>query len=260
MFTIDNETKKLKAREQYVVKANELIQKTIYSLTLQEQKIILFAISKIKPHDAVDTWYETSVQEICLVCGMRTDDGFYYDAIKSDIEFLTRKRFVTFPDGHDKTMSWLGYADMNPRDGKIRFQFNIFMQPYLFELKERYTQYQLQNVLIFKSVHSIRLYELMKSYYDERKLMRERVVVKIVPLDGLKAAMGVETNYELWADFERYVLRKAVKEINDCAEDMEIYYKGKKEGRKTVAVEFEIRRRSLQGIANARVEKSKRLK
>ena len=36
-------------RNQYVVKSNDLIRKTRYNLTTQQQKIVLFAISKIKP-------------------------------------------------------------------------------------------------------------------------------------------------------------------------------------------------------------------
>ena len=49
--------KTLADREQYVVKANDLIRKTRYSLTAQQQKIILFAISKIKPDDDITTKY-----------------------------------------------------------------------------------------------------------------------------------------------------------------------------------------------------------
>ena len=43
--------KALADRNQYVVKANDLIRKTRYNLTTQQQKIVLFAISKIKPTD-----------------------------------------------------------------------------------------------------------------------------------------------------------------------------------------------------------------
>ena len=40
-----------KAREQLVVKANEVIQKNRYSLNSVEQKIVIYLISKIKPDD-----------------------------------------------------------------------------------------------------------------------------------------------------------------------------------------------------------------
>ena len=38
-------------REYYVVKANDLIRKGRYNLTTQQQKIVLFAISKIRKND-----------------------------------------------------------------------------------------------------------------------------------------------------------------------------------------------------------------
>ena len=44
---IDGKQKR-EAQEMYVVKSNELIQKARYNLTVQQQKLILFAISKIR--------------------------------------------------------------------------------------------------------------------------------------------------------------------------------------------------------------------
>ena len=40
-----------KERDYYVVKANQLITKSRYSLSLQQQKILLYFISQIKPED-----------------------------------------------------------------------------------------------------------------------------------------------------------------------------------------------------------------
>ena len=56
--------KTLADREQYVVKANELIRRTRYTLTAQQQKIVLFAISKIKPEDDIDTEYTFDIEYI----------------------------------------------------------------------------------------------------------------------------------------------------------------------------------------------------
>lgn len=36
--------------------------------------------------------------------------------------------------------------------------------PYLLQLKERFTRYELKNILYFKNKYSIRIYELLKQY------------------------------------------------------------------------------------------------
>ena len=65
---------KEKTRERLVVKKNELIQKTRYALNSNEQKILLYVISKIKPDDKELYEYDFGLQEICDVLGI-TQNG-----------------------------------------------------------------------------------------------------------------------------------------------------------------------------------------
>ena len=53
MGNLEEQLKVSKSRDYQVVKANELIQKTRYSLTVQEQKTLAYVISMIKPTDKV---------------------------------------------------------------------------------------------------------------------------------------------------------------------------------------------------------------
>ena len=139
-------------RQQYVVKANDLIRRTRYSLTTQQQKIVLFAISKIKPMDAPNTQYEISIDELCAACGIDIDNGgYYYKAIKDDLKKLTDRLWVEMPDKSETTVAWISDATIIPLSGTVYIKFHEKMAPYLFELKERYTQYRLEDVLVFKS-------------------------------------------------------------------------------------------------------------
>ena len=72
-------------RSYFVVKDNELITKSRYSLTLQQQKILLYFISRIKPDDDEYTTYELSIKDFSKVCGYVEDSGFYYQTIKTHI-------------------------------------------------------------------------------------------------------------------------------------------------------------------------------
>ena len=69
----DSTEKKKENQRYFVAKANDLIRKTRYNLTTQQQKIVLFAISKIKPNDPPETQYEISIDELCEACGIEID-------------------------------------------------------------------------------------------------------------------------------------------------------------------------------------------
>lgn len=74
------------------------------------------------------------------------------------------------PDGTQKTISWIGDVDITPSNGTVSITFNPNMEPYLFELKNNYTQYKLANALVFRSKHTLRLYEILRSYTTKQAI------------------------------------------------------------------------------------------
>ena len=71
-------------RDRYVVKANELIQKSRFNLTLQQQKIVLYLISQIERNDKEFKLYSFSIQQFCKVCGINYTSGKNYNDLKED--------------------------------------------------------------------------------------------------------------------------------------------------------------------------------
>lgn len=216
-------------REQYVVKANEIIRKTRYNLTAQQQKIVLFAISKIKPGDDIDTEYTFEIKDLANACGMKIEDGGqYYRNIKDDLKKLAAPVWLTMCDENGKIVermiSWINSdAEIVPGDGTVKISFNKHLQPHLFDLKEKYTQYRLQSVLVFRGKYAIRLYEIMRSYTTQNKLDDGRESEVTIPLDELRRMLDTKS-YKNWTDFERFILRVAINEINERAEDIHIDY------------------------------------
>lgn len=258
-------SKTKKDRNQFVVKANDLIRKTRYDLTAQQQKIVLYAISKIRPQDSIETEYEFSIADFCDACGLNMDaGGYYYKAIEDDLQRLTQRTWCRIPLDDDKerltTISWIGDADILPIRGTIKIRFNKNMEPFLFELKNRYTQYRLENVLVLRSKYSIRLYEILRSYTTQKAIDYLEEKTATFTLDELKEVLCVEDAYPRWVDFDRFILRKAVKEINECAEDIHIEYGMVKTGRRATGVSFTISTAKIRQQIDARKEKEKRLK
>ena len=60
-----------------VIKSNKLIQQSRFSLTTQQQKIILFIISQIMPYDEDFKLYEFKVTEFCKLCGIAAQGDMY---------------------------------------------------------------------------------------------------------------------------------------------------------------------------------------
>ena len=68
----------LEIRNRTVVKANDLIQRSRFNLSLQQQKIVLYLISQITPYDEEFKLYEFSITEFCKVCGIDDTSGKNY--------------------------------------------------------------------------------------------------------------------------------------------------------------------------------------
>lgn len=249
------------SRQLYVVKANDLIRKTRYNLTTQQQKILLYAISKIRREDPPETEYEINIDELCEACGINIDQtgGYYYQSIKRDLKTLhDNSMWVKMPDGMEVLVSWIQGAAIVPLCGTVYVSFNRRIAPYLFDLKERYTQYKLENVLVFKGKYTIRLYEILRSYTSQQAINEGREVEVMLSLDELKEKMMCPS-YSRWVDFNRFVLSEAVKEINESNEEMNISYDTYKTGRTITKINFIISSPRVKQMLQARYNKRQRL-
>ena len=247
-------------RQQYVVKANDLIRKTRYSLTTQQQKIILFAISKIRPLDSPNKEYELSIEELCAACGLDIDaGGFYYKSIKDDLRKLTNRLWVKMPDESETTVAWISDATILPLSGRVYIRFHPKMAPFLFELKERYTQYRLEDVLVFRSKYAIRLYEILRSYTTQKAIDKLQEKEVTMTVEELRDILAVDS-YPRWADFDRFVIRKAVDEINNCNGEIHVEYEAYRDGGRTISkVNFIISTAHAKQALRARQNKRERL-
>jgi len=218
-------------RSYQVVKANELIQKSRFTLKVQEQKIILYLISKIKPEDMELKEHSFEIRDFCTICGLDIEGGSTYAYIKQTLKDLRDKSiWITLADGSETTLSWFDYITIKKNTGVVLIKISDRMKPYLIQLKQQYTQYELLYILAMKSQYSLRLYEILKSYENFHK--------KIFEIDDLKKKLSAE-HYTLFADFQRNVIDIAIREINDLS-DINVSYKIIKESRRFTKIEFKI--------------------
>ena len=215
----------------YVVKSNALIQKSRFNLTVQEQKIILYLITKLLPDDDKFKLYEFKIGEFCKICGIDEDNGANYKYIKQTLKSLRDKSiWLDVGDGMEITLAWIDQVVLRKNDGTIQVKINDVMRPYLLQLKEQFTKYEFYYVLAMRSKYSVRLYELLKSYESLGKCRFD--------IDDFKKMVDAQ-NYKRHPDFTRYVLDIAVREINDYG-DLHVTYELEKIGRKFSKIKFRI--------------------
>ena len=225
----------LELRNKTVIKSNDLIQKSRFSLSLQQQKIILCLISQITPYDEEFKLYEFNVVDFCQACGIDCANGKNYRDLKAAIKGIADKSLWITIDGDEETLlRWIEKPYINRNNGIIKLRLDRDMMPFLLQLKQNFTQYELIWTLHFKSKYTIRLYELVKSiHYHELETYQKRYTI-----EELKAILDGE-RYQEYRDFKRRVLAISVREINQYS-DKTVSFEEIKRGRKVVAVEFTI--------------------
>jgi plasmid replication initiation protein len=229
-----------KKREYWVVKGNELIQKSRFELSLTEQKTIAFICSMIKKANSIPYQldYEFNIRDYCKVCGIDYDNGKNYVTIKATLKSLRdRSMWLTLENGSETLVGWLSKVTTNKQSGIVHIRLDEDLAPYLFDLGQKFTQYQLYNILAMKSAFSVRMYELLKSYAYQKN--------KTFDLDELKRLLEVENvkSYVRFPDFRRKVLEKAQEEINELT-DLNISYEPITKGRKVIKIKFRIELKS----------------
>lgn len=217
-----------KSRQQLVVMDNDFIQKSKYNLTANQQKLISYIISRIKPADIELGWFVIDISTFCNICGI--DRKHFYNDFRDMIDNLDNKAIWITTEEKTFKFRWFIETEILHRSGIVRVRLNSNLEKYLLGLDRNFTQFELYNVLPLKSKYSNRLYQLFKSYAFQRR--------KEIELEDLKAILCAE-KYDNFKDFRKRVLEKAVEEINFYT-DIVVSYDTIKKGRKVYSILFHI--------------------
>lgn len=236
----DHDKKFLTIQNSYVVKSNDLIQKSRFKLSLTQQKVVLYLCSQIKPDDEDFHLYTIPIREFCQLCGIDGVGGRQYKAIQATLEQLRQKSYIIRLTEHRSTsVSWVNkwWLDTSAGVQSVQIWLDPDMKPYLLRLKDNYTRYEYAYTLRMTHKATPRLYELLKSYhYDKTKPYDKSFSVD--ELRQILDADGKDT-YKQFRYFRHFVLDPSIQEINEQT-DIVVSVKPKKQGRNIVEVVFHI--------------------
>ena len=219
-------------REELVVQSNDLIRnaRTLrYDLSVSEQKLIIYLISKLCADDTDFKKVKFSISEYCDVCGIQKS-GREYERVKNSIKQLRDKSYWIKNDREEILFAWLDTARIVKYE-TVELVLSEALRPYLLELRKNFTAYQLINVLCLKSKYSIRLYEIFKSYLWLGKWE--------VSIDDFRESIYLKDKYKLFKELKRNVIDPSIREINKYT-DLQIEYEAIKIGRSIEKLQFKI--------------------
>lgn len=211
-----------------VYKDNYLVEAS-YKLSLMEQRIMLFAISRLDPRNPQDK-HSFHVSEL-LEFYPDLEPSSAYRHLREAVYKLSERWVRTEDPEKVREFRWVESRTYFKDEGRIDIIFTKSIMPYLFQLESQFTKYQLENVASFRGTYSIRIYELLTQY----KTLGEREF----SVDELKDLLQVADKYPRFNSFNERVLTPALEEINERS-DLLISVEPKKRGRKVTALTFKI--------------------
>jgi len=210
-----------------VVKSNRLVEAR-QRLSLQEQRIILLLISKIRPEDANFLWYKFQIQDLAKFLGIETSKGIYIYVRKAIRKLM--KRLVTLDrKGENIDLHWIESAAYGEK-GYAKIRINQDLKPYLLNLRAHFTKYYIGYVIHLRSTYSIRVYELLKRFENMGEVSFE--------VERLKHILGVsEDEYKLYGHFKSKVILVSQKELKEKT-DIAFAFEEAKTGKKITGIRF----------------------
>jgi plasmid replication initiation protein len=205
-----------------------------YRFNLQEQKILLQVISKIRMDEKEFSSYFLSWDEL-----KKISNNYLSTTKKIDesCEKLKNKTIKIKKGNVEDNFGFLSGWTTTPGQG-VHFRIDPGMKSMLLDLlnEGNFTLYNLECAMSLNSSHSIRLYEVLKS----QKWKKQPVTLT---LDNIKWSLDIDKDSPTYSDFGSFrvfILEKAQKAFKQHT-DIVFTYIPIKEGRRVVALEVTVK-------------------
>lgn len=218
-----------------VYKSNALVEAS-YRLSLYEQRVLLLCITQVRRDEPLtdDKLYSVSAKDIADLVGLEIR-GVYPELRAAASRLYNRNlRLHEGPTGEpikdiQRNIRWAQRVDYHDSEGRVSLRFSRDVIPYLSQLTERFTKYELPDVASMTSVHGIRLYELLRQW--------QGVGRREVSIEWLREAFQLEGKHERLPDFKRWVVQVAVDQVNEHS-PFWVKWKQRKTGRRVTHLIF----------------------
>ena len=219
--------------------SNDLI-RSVWSLDSVPLKIFELAVSQIDTftNDKLNTSVFLSKKALFKLFNAKGTNK--YTRFQSHLKKL-QKQVITLKDYESKKITQIvpiptiKYGAQND-DDIIEFQFNPNIMPFLVDLKQNYTAYQIQNIKNMTSKYAILLYKFVK-------MNAWKGNTTVTSVTDYRQYTDTTERYKTFSDFEKRVLIDAVNDLNASGADILVTYEKYKSGRNVSNISFKWRLR-----------------
>lgn len=223
-----------------IKKSNDLIEAR-YRFDIWETRVFTSILSEIEQQDEDFRVYRVYLRDIIKEFNINNGDA--YELLRQATHSLMNKKlYVNYEhDGaiREKIYHIIRKADvmksiLDESRRKVNEYVDISidpeMKPLLLELKSRFTTYDVQNVVKFKSSYTLRIYEHLKQY--------EKIGKRTLDIEYLKRIFELTTEYPLFANFYQKVVDPAFRDINEFTDLTISRIEKLKAGKKVESLQF----------------------
>jgi plasmid replication initiation protein len=217
-----------------VVKDNQLVEAT-YTLSLAEQRLLLFAIAQLDSRTAPGSriCLTITAAEIAETFGLSNVRA--YNLLTEVAERLYERSVLIHapdperPEVEKELTRWVSRIRYIPQKGSVEMVFSEGIVPLLCSLREQFSRYRLEHVAQFSSSYAIRLYEMLIQWREKG--------ARTVEIDWLRERFDLGGKYQNIRDFKARILKPAVEQINTHS-DLWLDWEQHKRGRVVHALTF----------------------
>ena len=236
---------RVKDVQNLVTQGNQLLEGA-YDINLIEMRLLYLALTKIdsrkpQPKNEYTLFAKEYRDKFSL------DSKNSYEQLKSAASSLGAKPIVTYEWNEQKKRIdavkrfWFSSIRYGVGDSSsdITLKFSDSVSQYLFELKNEFTQMNLEDMVKLDTPFSFRLYSWLYKYKNLNKNKNSLGIISTDPfsIDWMKERTGLTGKYPIYKDFKKRVLDPAVDIIN-ANTNLSVRYEAVKIGRKIESIVF----------------------
>lgn len=217
----------------FLVKKSNDLMVARYSMTVNEQRLMLACISQIPMDETITSEFEfvlTTEQAQELFYTEKGKHNIYRDMKEAVSALWHREVKIPLENGDVLQTRFVSSIIWVADQNTIKVNFAPKILPYLTLLKGNFTRYRMNNVVQLTSFYAVRIYELLVTWSQNGKIDQ-----KEIEIDELKQILDIEENYKQIGDLKKRVIDVAISQINENTDF-------------TVSVEFKKRKRAFHWI------------
>jgi len=193
-----------------VTKSNHLVEAG-YKLSLNEQRLILLAISQIDARKPIPKSNDFVITANEFAKNFNIPIKQAYESLEDSASRLYERDIKTF----DKKLAmrerfrWVDGIKYWDGEAKVTLSFSNKVIPYLTKQHRQFTSYQLKQISQLNTAYAIRIYEILIQFINtkEKELY--------ISLEKLRARLEIEDQYKRFYDLKKYIIDPSILDINE---------------------------------------------